>query len=115
MKRQKSFKVIIEDIIDTDPMGAIKIPTRDIQIGLIDLGLGKIKALGGMYPHARYSNGNPRKYFMSIVVHFENTIDNELRDSIEEGNNIILNYKKDNSLHNNSEIQELSAVIKKYI
>ena len=114
MANQQSFNVIIEDITDPDPMGAIKIPTRDIQKALIELGIGKIKPMGGMVPHSRYSKGDPRKYFMSVIVYFENTIDKDLRKSIEQGNSIILKYTKDeDNTHNRCNIQEENITIKK--
>jgi len=116
MSTQKSFKVIIEDITDPDPMGAIKIPTRYILNALIELSLGKIKAMGGMVPYSRYSRGDPRKYFMSIIVYFENTIDKDLRKSIEQGNSIILKYTKDeDNAHNRCDIQEENITIKNYV
>lgn len=117
MPTQKSFKVIIEDITDPDPTGTIKIPTREIQEALIGLGLGKIKPMGGMNPYSRYSIGNPQKYFISIVVHFENTINKNLRNSIEQGNIFILKYRYiQNLIHNNQNNNYIdkTVIIKKY-
>ena len=90
--RPRGFKVIVEGIADRDPMKSIKIPTHWISQLLIGLGLGKIQVRGGMIAHSRYSMGCPRKYFMSIVVSFESTINEDLRTAIETGNDIQLTY-----------------------
>lgn len=90
--RPRGFKIVIEGIPDWDPMSSVKIPTRWISQLLIDLGLGKIQVQRGMIPHSRYSTGCPRKYFMSIVVSFESTINEDLRTALESGNDILLTY-----------------------
>mgnify|MGYP000855424320 CR=1 FL=1 len=90
--RPRGFKIIVDDIPDWDAMSAINIPTRWISQLLIELGLGKMQVHGAMTPHDRTSKGCPRKYFMSIVVSFENTINEDLRTAIESGNNIQLTY-----------------------
>jgi hypothetical protein len=90
--RPRGFKVIVEGIQDKAPMSAINIPTHWISQLLIDLDLGKIQVRQGMVPHSRYSKGCPRKYFMSIVVTFECTINEDLRTALESGNDIQLTY-----------------------
>ena len=103
--RPRGFKVIIEGIPDNDPMASINIPTRWISQLLIDLELGKIQVQRGIVPYTRYSNGCPKKYFMSVVVTFESTINEELRTAIESGNNIQLTYanKGDTTTNKNGE------------
>ena len=76
-----------------------------------------IKPMGGMNPYSRYSIGNPQKYFISIVVHFENTINKNLRNSIEQGNIFILKYRYiQNLIHNNQNNNYIdkTVIIKKY-
>tara|TARA_Y100000741_G_scaffold356824_1_gene333947 strand:+ start:767 stop:1453 length:687 start_codon:yes stop_codon:yes gene_type:complete len=90
--RPRGFKIIVDGIPDWDAMSSVNIPTRWISQLLIDLGLGKIQVRGGMSPHSRYSKGCPRKYFMSIVVSFESTINEDLRTALESGNDIQLTY-----------------------
>ena len=90
--RPRGFKIIVDGIPDWDAMSSINIPTRWISQLLIELGLGKIQVRGGMNPHSRYSKGCPRKYFMSIVVTFESTINEDLRTALESGNDIQLTY-----------------------
>jgi hypothetical protein len=90
--RPRGFKIIIEGIPDRDEDARVNIPTRWISKLLIDLELGKMHVRGAMTPHTRTSMGCPRKYFMSIVVSFENTINEDLRTALESGNNIQLTY-----------------------
>lgn len=91
----RGFKVIIEGIPDFEPMSSIQIPTRWICQLLIDLELGKIQVRGGIKPYSRYSFGSPRKYFMSVVVTFESTINEEMRTALEIGKDIQITYASD--------------------
>ena len=90
--RPRGFSVIIEGIPDGEPMEAVRIPSRWISQLLINLGLGKIKVRQGMAIYSRYSTGCPRNYFISIIVHFESTINEELRTALATGQDIKLTY-----------------------
>jgi len=104
--RPRGFKVIVEGIHDSDPMYAVSVPTRWISQLLIDLGLGKIKVSQGITIYSRYSKGCPRKYFMSVVVSFESTINEDLRTAIESGNDIQLTHaSKGDTLTDNNGVQ----------
>ena len=53
-----------------------------------------MKVSQGITIYSRYSKGCPRHYFISIVVHFESTVNEELRTALENGQDIQLIYAK---------------------
>ena len=103
--RPRGFNVIVEGIPDSNPMGKVKIPTQWISQLLIDLGLGKMKVSQGITIHSRGGEGCPRRYFMGVVVQFENTINEEMRTALEGGQDIQLIYQEKGEPHHRTGVK----------
>jgi hypothetical protein len=115
--RPRAFKVIVEGITDFEPHAAVVLPTRWLSQLIIGVGLGKMKVTRGITFDSRYSNGCPRKYFIRVVVHFESTINEDLRTALECDQNIQLIYAKKGDLDkkNKPYPRDLFVTMKKYV